>query len=192
MFTLPSNRITGLLALAAVMLITRLFHFNFPPDASWAVFFLSGFYRLRIRAFALLLLEAVVIDYVATAHMGISGYCLSVSYLFVPPAYAALWLGGRWAANHGNAVTWRRIAALAVGAVASISVCFLLTNSSFYWLSGRHTHPDMAGWAAGFARWYPYFLAVSCVYVGLAVSIQLLSARLAPGQSGTGRDLPQH
>lgn len=39
MFTLPPNRVTALLVLAAVMLITRLFHFSFPPDASWADFF---------------------------------------------------------------------------------------------------------------------------------------------------------
>ena len=192
MVTLRSKHITALLVLAAVLLMTRLFHFKFPPDASWAVFFLSGLHRLRFRAFALLLLEAVMIDYAATAHVGVSSYCLSVAYLFLPPAYAALWLGGRWAANHGSAVAWRGIAALALGAVTSISVSFLLTNGSFYWLSGRQTHPDMAGWAAGFARWYPHFLAVSCLYVGLAVSIQLLGARLAPGRSGTGRHLPQH
>lgn len=190
--SLPSKRVTGLLILAAAMLVTRLFHLNYPPDASWAVFFLSGFYLYRFRAFALLLVEAVMIDYVATAHLGISSYCLSVAYLFVLPAYAALWFGGRWAARQWNVVTWRPIAWLALSVVVSATLCFALTNGSFYWLGGRHADANMSGWAANFAHWYPHFLAVPCVYVGLTVLVQLVGARLVSARPGAGRHLSQH
>src|SRR5580692_3342727 len=100
MTTSNNGNTVGLLLLAGAMLATRLHHFEHLPDASWAIFFLSGFHLFGARAFALLMVEAVIIDYVATQHLGVSSYCLSIAYLFVLPAYAALWLGGRVAARH--------------------------------------------------------------------------------------------
>jgi hypothetical protein len=182
---MPSKRVTGLLVLAAVMLVTRLFHFHYPPDASWAVFFLSGFYGYRLRAFALLLLEAVAIDYVTTAHLGMSSYCLSTAYALVLPAYAALWLGGRAAARHWQPRRWQRFAWLTAAVLLSVSVCFLLTNGGFYWLSGRHPNPDIAGWANGVAAWYPYFLAVPCTYIGLTLLVHQIAARMTGAGAAT-------
>lgn len=182
---MPFKRATGLLILAAVMLVTRLFHFQYPPDASWALFFLSGLYGYRLRAFALLLLEAVAIDYVATAHLGVSSYCLSAAYTFVVPAYAALWLGGRWAARHWQTTHWPRFAWLAAAVLVSVSLCFLLTNGSFYWLSGRHPNPNIVGWTNGVVAWYPYFLAVACAYIGLAVLVQQIAARVTAAHAAT-------
>jgi hypothetical protein len=168
----------GLLVLAGAMLATRLHHFEYLPDASWAIFFLSGFYLFGARVFAVLLVEAVVIDYVATQHLGVSSYCLSIAYPFVLPAYVTLWLGGRLAARHWYDELPHRIGWLVVCLLVSVSVCFLLTNGSFYWLSGRAANPNIAGWMAGFQRWYPYFLAVPCIYIAIAVVAQQLGARL--------------
>jgi hypothetical protein len=178
MATTRDERTVGLMILAGAMLATRLHHFEYLPDASWAIFFLSGFYLFGARAFAILMVEAVIIDYVATAHLGLSNYCLSIAYPFVLPAYAILWLGGRWAARHRYDETPRRIGWLGTCLLVSVSACFLLTNGSFYWLSGRAASPDIAGWMAGFARWYPHFLAVPCAYVAIAAVTQWLGARL--------------
>lgn len=167
-----NKRLTGLLVLAAIMLVARLFHFQYPPDASWAVFLLSGFYGYRLRAFALLLLEAVVIDYVTAAHMGMSSYCLSAAYAFVPPAYAVLWLGGCAAARHWQPSHWQRVAWLAATVLVSVTLCFLLTNG---------------GWMNGVARWYPYFLVVPAAYIGLAVLAQQVTARLNQAPAVTNR-----
>ena len=178
MTTSKNGNTVGLLILATAMLTTRLHHFEYLPDASWAIFFLSGFYLFSARAFALLTLEAVIIDYVATQHLGVSSYCLSIAYPFVLPAYAALWLGGRLAARHRHDQLLHRVGWLVVCLLVSVSVCFLLTNGSFYWLSGRAASPDIAGWIVGFQRWYPYFLAVPCIYVTIAVVAEGLGARL--------------
>ena len=178
MATTKNERTVGLMTLAGAMLATRLHHFEYLPDASWAIFFLSGFYLFGARAFAVLMLEAVLIDYVATAHLGVSSYCLSIAYPFVLPAYATLWFGGRLAAQHRYDEIPRRIGWLGVCLLVSVSACFLLTNGSFYWLSGRAASPDIAGWMTGFRRWYPYFLAVPCIYVAIAVVTQWLGAHL--------------
>jgi hypothetical protein len=178
MTTSKNGNTVGLLLLAGAMLATRLHHFEYLPDASWAIFFLSGLYQYRARAFALLMVEAVVIDYFATQHLGVSSYCLSIAYPFVLPAYAALWLGGRLAARHWYDELPHRIGWLAACLLMSVSACFLLTNGSFYWLSGRASSPNVAGWMAGFQRWYPYFLAVPCIYVTIVASARSLGERL--------------
>jgi hypothetical protein len=185
MAAMKNTHAIGLLALAGAMLATRLHHFEYLPDASWAIFFLSGFYLFSVRAFAVLLVEAVIIDYVATQHFGVSSYCLSIAYPFVLPAYATLWLGGKLAARHRYDELPHRIGWLAVCLLASVSVCFLLTNGSFYWLSGRAADPNVAGWMAGFQRWYLYFLAVPCIYVAIAVVAQWLGARLRASSGST-------
>jgi len=73
MATSKHRHTVGLLILAGAMLATRLHRFEYLPDASWAIFFLSGFYLSGARALAVLLVEAVLIDYVATAHLGDAG-----------------------------------------------------------------------------------------------------------------------
>jgi hypothetical protein len=178
MTTSNNGNTVGLLLLAGAMLATRLHHFEHLPDASWAIFFLSGFHLFGARAFALLMVEAVIIDYVATAHLGVSSYCLSIAYPFVLPAYAILWWAGRQAARHWHDELPHRIGWLVICLLVSASICFLLTNGSFYWLGGRAVHPTVAGWMSGFQRWYAYFLAVPCIYVTIALVAQALGARL--------------
>jgi len=191
MTTAKNGHTVGLLILAGTMLATRLHHFQYLPDASWAIFFLSGFYLFGARAFALLVTEAVIIDYVATEHLGVSSYCLSIDYPFVLPAYATLWLGGHWAARHWYDELPHRLGWLVVCLLVSVSVCFLLTNGSFYWLGGRAANPTDAGWAARFQRWYPYFLAVPCVYVAIAVMAQWLGTRLRTSARDTAAHAPR-
>src|ERR1700722_13972808 len=144
MTTSKNGHTGGLPIPPGTMLATRLHHFEYLPDASWAIFFLSGFYLIGARAFALLMTEAVIIDYVATQHLGVSSYCLSIAYPFVLPAYATLWVGGRLAGRHWSSELPHRIGWLVICLLASVSLCFLLTNGSFYWLSGRAADPDIA------------------------------------------------
>jgi hypothetical protein len=58
----------------------------------------------------------------------------------------------------------------------AVSLCFLVTHTSFYWLGGRVPHPSVAGWWAAFARWYPDFLGVSFIYLGIAVALHVMLA----------------
>jgi ribose/xylose/arabinose/galactoside ABC-type transport system permease subunit len=139
------------------------------PDASWAVFFLGGFYLAREWrwALAVLLLEAVLIDGLAIRYYGISNYCATLAYWFIVPGYSVLWLGGGWLRKHYRQVPLD-LARLLASLVLSVTICFLITHSAFYWIGGRVEHPTIAEWWSVFTRWYGLFLGVTCAYVGLA------------------------
>lgn len=171
-------------ALALLMVTTRFSHFGTAvtlADASLAVFFMAGFYfsrfnRAALLAFVLLLLEAGVIDYYATAYQGVSDWCMSPAYWFLIPTYASLWLGGRWFATmqHND---WASLAKLAGIAWASTSVAFLISNISFYLVSGKFADMGAGEYAAAVAQYYPsylgscamYLLPVAAFYVARAV-----------------------
>jgi hypothetical protein len=74
----------------------------------------------------------------------------------------------------------------------SVSVCFLLSNGSFYWLSGRAAAPSLAGWGANFIRWYPHFLAVPCAYIGLATLSQVTGVHWTHRAHAAAPQVPQH
>jgi hypothetical protein len=65
------------------------------PDASWAVFFLAGFYLRPAWVFAALLGVAGLSDYLAVSRFGVDDFCLSAAYAFLLPVYGALWYAGR-------------------------------------------------------------------------------------------------
>jgi hypothetical protein len=174
-------------ALLAVMLVTRLpmsagfLHFQ---DLSWAVFFLAGFYlRERWRwAFPVLIGTAVAIDLVAIRWMGVDNYCLTAAYWFVVPGYGSLWIGGAWLRRH-ESTDLRGIAVGAVVLIAAASLCFLITNASFYWIGERVTGPTWAGWVENFTRWYWPFVRVPLVFAGSVLLLRLLMRRAGSGKS---------
>jgi hypothetical protein len=169
--------------LALLMAVTRFSHAGtawLPPDASWAVFFLGGFYFAREWrwALALLLLEAVSVDCLAIRYYGVSNYCVTVAYWFIVPAYSMLWLGGAWLRAHYQRAPLD-LTRLCASLVLSVTVSFLITNGAFYWLGGRTQHPDLLGWWTHFTRWYGHFLLVPCLYVGAAVLLHVLLTQRA-------------
>jgi hypothetical protein len=171
-------RLPTALLLAALMFGTRQFEFGPLPDASWAVFFLGGLYLGGTRPFALFLAAAVLIDYVATEHLGVSAYCLSRAYVFLPLAYATLWLGGVWSARHRQAGRPLRGWALtAASLVLSVSACYLISNGTFYWLGGRVATPTLAAWSVNLGDWYGYFLAVPSIYAATVMLLRELAVR---------------
>ncbi len=79
------QRVSIFIALALAMAVTRIHHFDVLPDASWAIFFLAGFWlRGSARwAFPLLMAEAVLVDFVVITQQGMSfwsQYCVSPAY----------------------------------------------------------------------------------------------------------------
>ncbi len=157
--------LAGLLAL--LMVATRYHHFGSMlhlPDASWAIFFAVGFYFRGSLWLVGFLALAAAIDYFAITKGGGSGYCVSPAYPFLIPAYGALWLGGRWfAAHRGSGVAG--IARLLATAVVATTVCFLVSNGAFYWLSGRFEQTSVADYLARVLRYYPMFLRTTMLYV---------------------------
>lgn len=172
-----------LFLLATVMLSTRQFHFGLLTDASWAVFFLAGLYLPGWRSFALLMVGAAAIDYVATQHLGVSSYCISPAYPFLLPGYGALWLGGAWFRRHHGQLRFGNVTWLAASLFIAVSLCFVLTNGSFYWLSGRHGVTSISGWTVNFLQWYPRFLAMPLLYVGAVATATSAYAALLRGRN---------
>jgi hypothetical protein len=182
-----AQRLGIFLGLALTMAITRihlsLFHHDV-RDASWAVFFFGGFWLAgQWRwAFPLLIAEAVGVDYLVISGQGISfwsHYCLSPAYVFLLPAYGSLWLGGRWLARHRPAAPMPALAMAAAVLLASVSVCYLISNGSFYWLSASVPAPrSMNAWLANLGDWYLPFLETTALYAAIGALLHGLVVQL--------------
>jgi hypothetical protein len=163
--------------LGLVMLATRFGHFGGAwslPDASWAIFFAGGFYLSRQWYWALpaLALLAVGIDLTVVNYLGVSNYCLTAAYAFNLPAYAVLWLGGLWLHRQRTGALSDALR-LALSAIVALSVCFLITNGSFYWLGGRVRAASMAGWIENLSDWYLSYLGTAMLYVVIAAVVHV-------------------
>jgi hypothetical protein len=178
-----SKRLAPFALLLLLMVATRFSHVGGAgvlPDASWAVFFLGGFYLGRDWRWGLaaLLIAAVAVDCLAIRYYGISNYCLTPAYWFIVPGYSVLWLGGAWLRGHYRGVPLD-LARLVASLVLSVTVCFLITHSAFYWLGAQVDHPTIAGWWSEFTRWYGLFLSAPAAYVAVAAVLHLALTRRA-------------
>lgn len=175
----------GAVALMTLMAATRFHHFGTAfalPDASLAIFFLAGLWLGGRYLFALLLLEAGLIDYLAITKLGVSDFCVSKAYVFLIGSYAAMWLGGKWC---------RQFTSLSVASAAnqfgilvlSTSVAFLFSNGSFYWLSGRYPETSWMQYIERAANYYPPYLTSTLIYgvviFGLVYTVKSLIAAKA-------------
>ena len=187
------QRATILALLVVLMVATRLHlpasitHFGPVPDASWAAFFIGGFYlRNWTRwAFPLLMALAVLVDYVVITGQGMdfwAHYCMSAAYWFLVPAYFAMWLGGLLLRKSYQQANGKALAVLVASLFGSVVACHLLSQGSFYWLSDSVTNPTLAGWWKNYSNWFLPYLTSTAIYVGLAAIVHvgvLQAARLA-------------
>lgn len=188
MATTQTRRLGIFLALALLMAGTRIHLSLFQhdvSDASWAVFFLAGFWlRGNARwAFPLLMAEAVLVDYLVITQQGAdfwSHYCVSAAYWFLLPSYASLWLGGSWLAKRQLGLRPQTLGLALMALLASVTVCYLVSNGSFYWLSDSVPLPrSMAAWSANLGLWYLPFLQTTALYVGLGALVHAFALQLA-------------
>jgi hypothetical protein len=169
--TLKKPALIGAL-LIALMAATRYQHFGSAThlaDASFAVFLLAGFYLRSSWVLLLLLAEAALIDY-ATLAGGVSGWCVTLAYAFLIPTYGALWLGGRLY-RRMQSWSWKTLLPLAGIVLASVGIAFAISNASFYLLSGYFPEMSSSEYASAVAKYFPLYLAVTCLYVALATIV---------------------
>ncbi|MGH8174119.1 MAG: hypothetical protein ACREPX_13340 [Rhodanobacteraceae bacterium] len=195
--TLSTPQRVGLFAiLAIVMAATRVNHFAALPDATWAVFFVAGFYlRGSVRwAFPLLIALAVLIDFVVITGQGMnfwSHYCVSIAYWFLLPAYFAMWLAGSWLRSRYTGLGFRELGLAAVALLAAVSVCYVLSNGSYYWLSDTWMTAgktrSFGGWLENLGDWYLPYLRTSAIYVGIAAALHVGTVLTARTIDGTAR-----
>lgn len=177
-----SNRSVSLLlgvALGALMIATRFKHFGdvlHLPDASMALFFLGGLYLRRHLAFVGFVLLAVLIDEVSVHYLGISDFCMTPAYAFLPLAYAVLWYAGR-AMSRTMDGTARHAALTWAVAMLAAAGSFAISNGSFYWLGGRYAQPHVAEYVARLLQWAPLFLRTTAAYLAVALAAHVVLAK---------------
>lgn len=176
--TLPLHRALPLAGLMLLMAATRVHHFAAIPDASWAVFFIGGFYlRGATRwAFPLLMALAVAVDGWVIHGAGLDfwqHYCVSPGYWMLLPAHFALWTGGMLLGRGYRGASWTTLGKGALLLVASVAVCHLFAQGGFYWTSRNVPEPSLGGWLKNYADWFLPYLVATSVYVGLAAALQL-------------------
>lgn len=163
--------------LALLLAFTRGNHFGLTadlPSASTAVFLLAGFFLGGFISFVALLGQAFSMDLLAVARGNMDyAACFNQAYGFLLPAYGALWLGGRWLARHyeDNAMM---IVKTAVVTFSSATVAFLITKTSFYFLSGLY-ETSLNGYAAKLADSYIGYMTTPLIYVALAALVYAIA-----------------
>lgn len=168
-------------------------HFTPVPDASWAVFFIGGFYlRAWARwAFPALMLLAVGIDYAVIAGQGqafFSHYCVSPGYWMLIPAHAAMWAGGHWLRSRYQGASLGALARTATVLPLATAACHLFAQGGFYWLSPAVARPDLAGWAANYGHWFLPYLAATAMFVAVAAVAQAACEAIVRHGAPAGRD----
>lgn len=187
------SRVAIFLGLGALMAATRINHFGAIPDASWAVFFIAGFYlRGSVRwAFPALMAIAVAVDYAVIVSSGQSfwsHYCVSPGYWFLVPAHLSMWAGGSLLRRHHRTGSLQAVGLLLALAFTSVATCHFFAQGGFYWLSDTVANPTVAGWARNYADWFLPYLRTAGIYIALAAVLHLVLAPLlrpATGAAGT-------
>lgn len=174
--TVRSGQTTITLLLALLMIATRFHHFGSAthlPDASWAVFLLGGFYLRRTALFGCYLAAAALIDYLATTLGGVSDWCVTPAYVFLIPTYATLWFGGVWYARR-HRLEWATLMPLFGAVFAGVSAAFLISNGSFYLLSGYFPEMSWTEYGSRVAKYYPRYALSTAAYVLFVAGLHLL------------------
>jgi len=122
--------------LLLMMSATRGQHFStfqHLPGASWAVFFLAGFYLRSVWSLPGFLALTWLLDYASFTWGGSSGFCLTRAYVFLLPAYGALWLSGRWYAGQYR-FEWRSLMPLMLAVLVArwFVSCFPVVASTSF------------------------------------------------------------
>jgi hypothetical protein len=196
--TLQRAIVLSLLMLLMAATRTHYFtHFTPVPDASWAVFFIGGFYlRAWTRwAFPLLMALAVTVDWFVISGQGISfwsHYCVSPAYWFLIPAHLAMWMGGLWLRRHYTGASLPALGRLAASLLVATTLCHLLAQGSFYWISSSVAEPTLAGWWKNYSDWFPLYLGSTAMFVAVAAIAQVASEQVAKHAQGAAQDRRQH
>lgn len=180
---------------AAIALIVAVTHgqhsgntFHLPP-ATWAAFFLVGFYLQRIEVFAVGLSVVFGLDMVAVSTIDPDVNLLNPAYVWMGMAYGVLWFAGRWFAPRCS-LSRSGLYSLAVS-LASILMAEFLASGGFYFFSGTIASRDLAGLVNYLMTWMPQTLQSFFFWIVPAGLVQaafmLAQARRGGPVSHSGR-----
>ena len=171
------NQLTIGAALVLLMIVTRGHHFSslhgILPGASWAVFFLAGIYLRSAWPLTGLLILTWVLDYSAYTWGGASSFCLTSAYVFLLPAYSALWYAGRWYACQ-HQFEWKTVLPLSLSLMTGAVVCELFSSGGFYFFSGRFEETTFAEFGQRLIQYFPHYVGALIFYIGITAVIHTL------------------
>jgi len=164
--TLTKNQswmIGGLLL--SIMIATRSHIFlSHIQDASWAIFFLLGFYIRNTLGLPLFMLAAFIVDLLVIESKGGESYCFTVAYALLIPAYASLWFSGRWLSKHYTE-NLQGLVYFIASAIIGITVCDVISSGGFYWFSGRFDHVNITEFAGRITTFLPMFMKTTLFHL---------------------------
>ena len=165
-FSIDRSALLPAAVLTVAMGLTRFHHFGSGlnlPDASLAVFFFVGL-LLSWRWFPAFALLAAGIDYGAISWGGVSDYCVTPAYGFLLPTYAAMTLGGVWA-RRAATLGLADVPVLALAAVISTTLAFVISNGSFYFFSGNFATLALGEYVVRTAHYFLPYLGWALFYI---------------------------
>jgi len=172
-----SNKLTipTLFILSTLMWLTRGHHIaslvNL-PDATWAIFFILGFYFSSLLIPALFLIQAFAIDYLVVTQLGVGDSCFTVAYIFLLPAYLLLWSAGRWLSKN-YALNLTSLKLFFISAFLGIVGCELISSGSYYWINVPG-HTSLIEFAARIVKYLPNALVITFAYLLSTLMVHLL------------------
>jgi hypothetical protein len=97
-----------------------------------------------------------------------------------------MWLGGKYCRQF-ESLTLNTLAKRLAALVIATSSAFLMSNGSFYWLSGRYPEANWTQYIERVAKYYPPYMTTTLLYVVVifaAIStLKALSAHKASQQT---------
>ena len=170
------NQLTIGIALLLLMIVTRGHHFSSLhslPGASWAVFFLAGVYLRGMWPLAGFLILTWALDFSAYIWGGASGFCLTAAYVFLLPAYSALWYAGHWYSSQYQ-FEWKTLLPLSLSLVIGAIVCELFSSGGFYFFSGRFEETTVIEFGQRLVQYFPQYIGSLVFYIGIIAVIHFL------------------
>lgn len=169
------------LLLAVLMILTRSYHFASShqlADAAWAVFFLAGVYLRSIWPLLGFFALGGWLDFSAFAWGGIDDFCFTPAYIFLLPAYASLWMAGKWFAKQYQ-FNWRSLIPLTISSAVGLTACELFSNGGFYLFSGHFSAVNGNEFIDLVIKYFPLYIETFGFYVGFAAVIHIFFTYLA-------------
>lgn len=159
------------LAIALMIIVTRGHHFasiDFLPSASYAAFFIAGYFLRSTLMFIALLALCAGLDMAAVTWGGVSNFCVTPAYGFLLPAYGTMWLAGRWTASN---TSWQlsSLFNLTGAVVVASAIAEVFSSGGFYFFGGRYPDPTMVEFGARLLKYFPKQLEAIAFWVVVAL-----------------------
>lgn len=170
------RRYISAVILIALLILPEGKHFVSPlhlPESTLAVFFLAGRYLRHWASWPVLFAINFACDYFVIHYRGVSDFCFTPSYGFLILAYGAMWLGGFYSRSAGL-TRLSGIATLVAAVLVATAMAFLISNSSFYWLSGRYPDPHFTEYVERALMYMPRYMESPWVWLAGAASVEFI------------------